>query len=362
LVAVAVIAALLGGLGGGGLALHYAGSFGPAPSLGQASGLKAGPVSTALSGSTSPVVQVSDKVGPAVVAITNRQQVTDWFGHSQLTDAGSGSGVVFDSRGYIVTNNHVVDGAKELTVSFDDGKTPITAKLVGADPWSDLAVIKVDTANLPVAEFGNSDTLHVGELAVAIGNAVGEFERTVTAGIISGLNRKMQMDDGRELSLIQTDAAINPGNSGGPLVNELGQVIGINTVKIKATGIEGLGFAIPINTVRQVVNQLVDKGSVSWPYLGVSLVDKDIAAARLNVNFDHGVLVYDVVANGPSANAGIKKNDIILSINGKAVESSSEIKNLVRTYSVGAKVTVVVTRNGAQQTFTVTLGQAPAPN
>ncbi|HEY3314695.1 MAG TPA: trypsin-like peptidase domain-containing protein [Bacillota bacterium] len=367
IIAVAVVAALLGGVAGGGLALRYGSNFGPAPSLGQPSGAKAGPVSTALpSSSTWPVVGIAEAVAPSVVAITNRQQVRGWYGPSQLADVGKGSGVIFDSRGYIVTNYHVIDRASQIMVSLGDGKAPIQAKLMGGDSYSDVAVLKVDAGTLPAATFGDSSTLKVGELAVAIGNAVGEFERTVTAGVISGLNRTVQVQDDygrtKDMTVIQTDAAINEGNSGGPLVNEQGQIIGINTIKIGQIGVEGLGFAIPINTVRQIVDQLVTKGSVVWPYLGVTLVDKDQAAVRLNVNFDHGVLAYDVVANGPSAGAGIKKNDIILSIDGKAVESSSEIRSLIRTYQVGAKVAVVVLRNGAQQTFTVTLGEAPATN
>ncbi len=361
-IAVAVIAAVLGGLVGGAFALHFAGTFGPAPRLGMATGSTVKPVSTG-AGTESPVVQIADQVGPAVVGITNRAQMTEWFHRSVMVDQGKGSGVIFDSRGYIVTNNHVIDGADEIWVSLNDNQPPLKAKLIGADSWSDLAVIKVDAQNLPTATFGDSDQLKVGELAVAIGNAVGEFERTVTAGIISGLNRKVQVQDDKygekELTVVQTDAAINPGNSGGPLVNGQGQVIGINAVKIGETGVEGLGFAIPSNTVRQIVNELVDKGSVAWPWLGVQLVDKDQAAIQLRQNFDHGVLVYKTVAGGPAAKGGIQDGDIILSIGGKAVESSSDVRTLVHTYKVGQKVEVLVLSNSARKTLTVTLGEAP---
>ncbi len=354
LIAVALVAALLGGLGGGALALRYATDFGPAPRIGSA-GTKLAPVST-LPDSTSPVVNIAAQVGPAVVAITNRQEVSNWFGQTQVVDAGAGSGVIFDNRGYIVTNNHVVEGAKEVMVSLGDGQPARKAQVIGADAWSDLAVIKIDGTNLPTAQFGDSDQLKVGELAVAIGNSIGEFERTVTAGVISGLNRTVQVDN-RELTVIQTDAAINPGNSGGPLVNAQGQVIGINTVKVQQTGVEGLGFAIPSNTVRTIVNQLIDKGHITYPYLGVTMADKAEAAMQLNVRFDHGVLAYQVVPDGPAAKAGLKNGDIILSFNGKAVETSAALKNLVRSQKVGDKVQIVVLRNNTQMTFTVTLGE-----
>lgn len=361
-IAVAVVAALLGGVAGGVFALRFSGWFGPAPRLGVAAGVNPRTVST-VPGTASPVVQIADQVGPAVVSITNRAQVTDWFRRTYMADQGRGSGVIFDPRGYIVTNNHVVAGADEVWVSLADGQHPVKAKLIGADAWSDIAVVKIDAQNLPAATFGDSDQLKVGELAVAIGNAVGEFERTVTAGIISGLNRKVSVQDDRygekELTVIQTDAAINLGNSGGPLVNGEGQVIGINTVKINATGVEGLGFAIPSNTVRQIVNELVEKGRVVWPWLGAQLVDKEQAAVQLRMNFDHGVLVYRAVPGGPAAKAGIQDGDIILSMDGKAVEAGSDIRTLIHTYKVGQKVEVTVLRNNARKTFTVTLEEAP---
>ncbi|MHB8757233.1 MAG: S1C family serine protease [Bacillota bacterium] len=361
-IAVAVIAAVLGGLAGGALMLPFAGTFGPAPRLGVTTGSTIKPVSTVV-GTDSPVVQIAQQVGPAVVGITNKAQMTDWFHRPVMANQGAGSGVIFDSRGYIVTNDHVVAGADEIWVSLTENQPPVKAKLIGADPWSDLAVIKIDAQNLPTANFGDSDQLQVGELAVAIGNAVGEFQRTVTAGIISGLNRKVQVQDDtygeKQLTVIQTDAAINPGNSGGPLVNGQGQVIGINAVKIGATGVEGLGFAIPSNTVRQIVNELVDKGSVSWPWLGVHPVDKDQAAIQLRQSFDHGVLVYKAVAGGPAAKAGLQDGDIILSIGGKAMESSSDVRTIVHTYKVGQRVQVTVLRNGGQKTFTVTLEETP---
>ena len=193
-----------------------------------------------------PAVRAARAVGPAVVGITNKTVVRDWFNMPVETE-GVGSGVIFKSDGYIVTNNHVIQGAKEITVSLPDGRS-FKGKLVGADELTDIAVVKIEATGLPTAKFGNSDDLVVGEPAIAIGNPMGlEFQGTVTAGVISALNRTLDISE-RRLKLIQTDAAISPGNSGGALVNADGEVVGINSAKISASGVEGIGFSIPINT------------------------------------------------------------------------------------------------------------------
>lgn len=201
------------------------------------------------------VVYAAESVGPAVVGILAKSTAYDRFRRA-YTSESSGSGVIFHRDGYIVTNNHVVEGASELLVSLADGRV-VSGRIVGTDAFTDLAVVRIDAEDLPVAVFGDSDLLRVGEVAIAIGNPLGQdFAHTVTAGIISGINRKIQQGE-RTFTLVQTDAAINPGNSGGPLCNGAGQVIGINTIKFTSTGIEGMGFAIPINIVRRVVNELM---------------------------------------------------------------------------------------------------------
>ncbi|MDD2497806.1 MAG: trypsin-like peptidase domain-containing protein, partial [Desulfitobacteriaceae bacterium] len=226
------------------------------------------------------VVAIAEQVGPAVVGISNLDVYSDFFRGEQEVEQGTGSGVIFDSAGYIVTNNHVVAGAAKLMVSLADGRQ-IPAEIVGTDARTDLAVIKIKADNLTVAKFGNSDDLRVGEIALAIGNPGGaEFARSVTQGIISGLNRLLVTEEGLQFRLIQTDAAINPGNSGGALVDIKGRVVGINSIKIARTGFEGMGFAIPSNTVQGIVSDLIKYKRVIRPALGVYMVrdvDKELA-------------------------------------------------------------------------------------
>ena len=223
-----------------------------------------------------PAVRVAREVGPAVVGITNKAVARDIF-NRQFESTGVGSGVIFKSDGYIVTNNHVIEGAKELIVSLSDGRT-VNAELIGTDEMTDIAVVKVNASDLPVAKFGNSDDVVVGEPAIAIGNPLGlEFQGSVTVGVISALNRTLELSD-RRVKLFQTDAAINQGNSGGPLLNADGEVIGINSAKLASNGVEGMGFAIPINTVQSIINELLEKGYVARPYLGITIFDKQTAA------------------------------------------------------------------------------------
>ena len=216
-----------------------------------------------------PIVAAAKKVGPAVVGITNKAYVRDIFNRVQLTERGTGSGVIYDKSGLIATNNHVVEGASEIIVSLTDGRS-VKGNVLGADAATDLAVVKIDENNLPVADFGDSSTLQVGEPAIAIGNPLGlEFRGSVTAGVISALNRSIQLGE-RKFDLIQTDAAINPGNSGGALVNAEGEVVGINSAKIAVSGVEGIGFAIPINSAKPILDELAKKGRVVRPYIGAA--------------------------------------------------------------------------------------------
>lgn len=305
-----------------------------------------------------PVVRAAKAVGPAVVGITNKAVARDWFNNPVETE-GVGSGVIFRSDGYIVTNNHVVDGAKEIIVSLSDGRS-LKGKLIGQDEFTDLAVVKVDETNLPTAVFGNSDSVVVGEPAIAIGNPLGlEFQGSVTVGVISALNRTLDVSDKR-VKLLQTDAAISPGNSGGALVNADGEVIGINSAKVAAAAVEGMGFSIPINTVQTIVNELIEKGYVARPYLGVSVFDP-MTAARYGyqLNIDKGVYIFRLTLDGPCGKAGFQRGDIILEIDGEEVNSVSELRAKIASYKVGDKVTVTYDRNDTKRKAEVTLEEMP---
>lgn len=304
-----------------------------------------------------PVVRVAKTVGPAVVGITNKAIARDFFNNPVETQ-GAGSGVIFRSDGYIVTNNHVISGASEIIVSLADGRT-LPGTVVGADEMTDLAVVKIDATDLPAAEFGNSDEIMVGEPAIAIGNPLGlEFQGSVTSGVISALNRSLDMSD-RILKVIQTDASINPGNSGGALVNADGQVIGINSAKIAVSGVEGMGFAIPINTVQEVINDLMANGKVIRPYIGIGIFDKDTAARYGYIlNISQGVYVETITVNGPAYKAGLRRGDVILSIDGQDVNKVSEVRSIVAEHKAGDTLKVKFTRNGQESTIDVVLETA----
>ena len=305
-----------------------------------------------------PVVRAAETVGPAVVGITNKAVARDWF-NNIVEQEGVGSGVIFRSDGYIVTNNHVIDGAREILVSLSDGNT-LKGKLVGADELTDLAVVKVDADNLPVAPFGDSDDIVVGEPAIAIGNPMGlEFQGSVTAGVISALNRTLDIQE-RRVKLLQTDAAISPGNSGGALVNADGLVIGINSAKIAADGVEGMGFSIPINTVREIVSQIMENGRVIRPYLGVGVFDKQTAArAGYQLNVDHGVYVQNVRLDGPAGKAGLRRGDVILEVAGEKTDTTAGLRAAVNNHQVGETVEVKFLRQGDTSTADVVLEAVP---
>lgn len=306
------------------------------------------------------LVRAAKSVGPAVVGITNKAVASDWFNNQVMVDQGTGSGVIFDSNGYIVTNNHVVDGAKEITVALADGRT-LAGKIVGTDPVTDIAVVKVDATGLPTVTFGNSDEIMVGEPALAIGNPLGlEFQGSVTAGVISALNRSMEIGE-RRFKLIQTDAAINPGNSGGALVNADGMVIGINSAKVSAAGVEGMGFAIPINAVRPIIEDIIKTGHVVRPYLGVGIFDKATAASQgYSLNIDKGVYVAQVTSGGPGEKAGLQKGDIILKIGDTEINTVVDLRTAIVNYNVGDKVKIEFTRNGEKHSVDVALEEMPA--
>lgn len=307
------------------------------------------------------VTAAAERVGPAVVGV-----VASSGGNGLLPgrEEASGSGFVVDARGYIVTNNHVVEGADRVTVVLSDGRR-LTARLVGADPRNDIALLHVDARGLVPAELGDSDRVRVGDLAIAIGNPMGlDFQRTVTAGVVSGLNRSLFVQDGRApLEVIQTDAAISPGNSGGPLVDALGRVIGITTAKISMPGVEGMGFAIPVNKVRAVVEQLLATGKVVWPWLGVSLLDRQqVLEQGLNISLDRGVYVADVVPGSPADQAGLRAGDVILAVDGAAVDSYAAMRHALEAHRVGERVTLRVLRGKTELSLRATLAAWPDNN
>ncbi|MEA2574066.1 MAG: 2-alkenal reductase [Chloroflexia bacterium] len=308
------------------------------------------------------------QTAPAVVTIVNTQNVVSPRRGIQGQATSSGSGVIISKDGYIVTNNHVVENQTSLEVIFSDGTTA-AAKLVGTDPSSDLAVIKVDVAVPAVAQFGDSSALEAGQPVLAIGSPLGDFRNTVTQGVVSALHRDLQDSSSQGLQdLVQTDAAINEGNSGGPLIDLSGRVIAINVAVVRNTGTagdvaEGLGFAIPSNTVSQVVDQLIAGGSVSRPYLGVSsqLITPQMAA-YYNLSVDHGLLVQAVEAGSPAAQAGLLRNSIITRFDGQVLDSSTSLPGLLAGHKVGdsVKLTVIAPNSSTEQEVTVVL-QAP-PN
>ncbi|GAB4268315.1 S1C family serine protease [Thermincola ferriacetica] len=318
----------------------------------------------------SPVVEIAEKVGPAVVSVESRWKVAggfDFFGfHSQDVAQGVGSGVIFDERGYIVTNYHVISSEKtgqladEIAISLADGRQ-VPVKLVGYDAQTDLAVLKTNEKNLPIAKFGSSKKLRVGELAVAIGSPSGlEFARSVTVGVISGLNRTLELDE-RTFSLIQTDAAINPGNSGGALVNSRGEVIGINSVKLSAPGIEGMGFAIPIDDALPIIEDIINYGHARRPWIGIKGWALNAIDAKAN-NVPQGVVIEEVVNGGPADKAGIRPGDILTKVNGKQITEFNVLTDVVQKQKIGSKITIEVysTKDKSTRKVTVVLGEMPA--
>lgn len=308
----------------------------------------------------SDVTAIAKKVGPSIVGITMTVSSHQRSIYSLGTQESEGSGIIISSDGYIMTNYHVVQyadpksGSSSNTVLqvFLPDKRQATAKFIGGDAVTDLAVVKIDMTNLPAAELGNSSKLEVGETAVAIGNPLGmEFAGSVTVGVISALNRTI---DNEALSLIQTDAAINPGNSGGALVNSQGQVIGINSAKISVTGVEGLGFAIPINEAKPVVDQLKLFGYVKGrPFIGISGQDITEAISQA-YGLPVGIYVTDVTAGSGAEKAGIMKDDILTSMDGKAVTSSNDLDAIKLSHKAGDTVNVTIVRNGVKKNIKLT--------
>lgn len=315
---------------------------------------------------------VAEKAAPAVVYIETEKVVSiprnifpfDFFGDEffkrffsipRYRQRGAGSGFIISSDGYVVTNNHVIQGAQKITVKLVDGRS-FKAKIVGTDPFSDIALLKINTNNLPVLKLGNSDLIKVGEWVIAIGNPFG-LSHTVTVGVISAKGRSgIGISDIEDF--IQTDAAINPGNSGGPLLNLKGEVIGMNTaIFTRSGGYMGIGFAIPSNIVKTVVEQLKTKGKVERGFLGVYIQDLTPALAKeLGLKVKEGALITQVMSGTPAEKAGLKEKDVIISYNGKPVRNASDLKNYVLLTKPGTKVILKIIRNGKEMQLKVKIG------
>lgn len=362
-------------------------SYPDAPAILQPYPRAANPATAGEPGSNNFIALAAERVGPAVVRIDAARKIVNdvpdmlqnplfrrFFGDGmpvprERVERGTGSGFILSQDGRLLTNAHVVAGADTVEVTLKDGRT-FEGRVVGSDPVTDVAAVKIDSSGLPTVPIGQSDSLIPGQWAIAIGNPLG-LDNTVTAGIISATGRsssQVGVPDKR-VSFIQTDAAINPGNSGGPLLNDRGEVIGVNTA-IRADA-QGLGFAIPIETAQRVANQLFSKGKVQHPYLGIQMVDLTAALrkeinqdtdAKLKVNQDQGVLIVRVFDNSPAARAGIKQGDIIQKIDGKEVKTAADVQAKVEATEIDRLLKLEINRSGQVLTIPVKPGAFPTAN
>ena len=319
-------------------------------------------------------VAVAQKVLPSIVGISVEYSVNSLFSRNPSTATAEGSGVIISSDGYILTNNHVIDTssssssssyyevekATKISVYLYNDETPYEAKIVGTDEQTDLAVIKIDKTDLTAAELGDSDTVQVGEWCMSVGNPLG-MKSTVCQGSISALNREITDSDGKTYTVLQTDAAINEGNSGGALVNSKGQVIGINTLKASGEGVEGLGFAIPINSTKSIYQDLIQYSKVKRPYIGITGSDITEDTLKANPTFDLkiGAYVRSVDDYSPAEKAGLKVGDIIIEADGQKVESMDDLNDIKNTHQIGDKMNLKLYRDGKELTVELTLAEQP---
>ncbi len=305
-------------------------------------------------------VSVIAKVKPSVVAINTEVVTRDVF-NRQFTQEGAGSGWIIDEDGYIVTNNHVIEGAKSITVTLADGRT-FEASIVGTDALADLAVLKVSAQNLVEANLGDSSKVRVGEWVLAVGNPLG-LGISAKEGIVGRLAVSISVSSGQTLyDLIETSAAINPGNSGGPLVNMKGEVIGITSIKIAVVGVEGMGYAISSKTAKPIIEELIQKGYVVRSWLGVVVRDVDqwlIFTERLAV--EEGAFVTQVGPGSPAANAGIQPGDVIVSLGGEKITTSQQMIDAIHSQQVGAQVEIIFWRGASRKTGYAVLTESPPP-
>ncbi len=352
----ALALALVAGVsfGGGYAGFHFADKTSSARVVYQS--VSSGTATNTNTSNASSLVNVVNAITPSVVEITTEQMVTTSFWGGQQVVSGAGSGVIYTADGYIITNAHVIDGAQQITVTLNDG-TSYSAKVIGSDSQSDVAVVKIDATGLTPAVLGDSDSVSIGETAIAVGNP-SSLGITTTDGIISALNRNVTIE-GNTMTLLQTSAAISPGNSGGGLFNENGQLIGIVNAKNASENAEGLGFAIPINTAKAVAQDLIENGYVTGrPALGISVVSiTDVQTALQYGVSNLGAYVADVTAGGGAANAGMKVGDRIVSVGTKTIQSATDVTNALKDYSAGDTVQVQVDRNGELITLNVVLGE-----
>lgn len=312
------------------------------------------------------IADIASKVSPSVVSIVTEVRTTSFFGTTS-TSTAAGTGMIVTSDGYVLTNKHVIDGARSIQIILDDGTTYDDVTVVGTDPLSDVAFLKIaDVRDLPTVTLGDSKTVTAGQPVIAIGNALGQFQNTITYGIISGVGRSITASNGDSTSaenltdMIQTDAAINAGNSGGPLVNAAGEVIGINTAT--SNNADGIGFAIPISSVKGMLQNIIDHQTAMRSYMGVYYINITPEVAKTyNLPVNAGAYVYSpsqysaIIKDGPAAKAGLKDKDIITKINGVAVGASSSVASLIGEYQPGDTIQITVLRDGKEQVVNLTL-------
>ena len=315
-------------------------------------------------------IGVANKVKPSIVGITVEFSVNSIFYNGSGTATASGSGIISSEDGYILTNNHIVSSTSEsnnafyevgkankVTVKLYNDDTEYEAQIIGTDSQTDLAVIKIDKTGLTPAELGDSDSVQVGEFAMAIGNPLG-LDNSVTAGIVSAVNREVTDSDGNKYLAIQTDAAINAGNSGGALVNSQGQVIGVNTLKLSGEDVEGVGFAIPINSTKEIYEQLIQYNKVKRPYIGIGGIDLDEETAKKN-NLVVGIYIKTIEDFSAAEKAGLRIGDVIIEADGQKITTMDELNEIKNSKSIGDTIKLKVYRNGNEKEVTVTLQEQP---
>ena len=328
---------------------------------------------TSLSNYSDTSVYAANKILPSIVGIKVEYMVNSplsLFSNKQQTSTAtaSGSGIIISDDGYILTNNHIVSTtsaesyyevseATKVTVTLFNDETEYEAKIIGKDEQTDLAVIKIDKTGLSKAEFADSDSIKVGEFAMAVGNPLG-MQSSITCGVISAVNREVTDSDGKKFTLIQTDAAINAGNSGGALVNSEGKVIGINTLKLSGTGIEGMGFAIPINSTTDITSQLIQYSKVKRPYIGITGMDLDEETAN-TYHLVQGIYVKAIEDFSAAEKAGFKIGDVIIEADGKKITTMDELNEIKNSHKIGDEMKVKVNREGQEKELTITLGEQP---